>query len=67
MLFQTHKSCIHLQNTNEDIFNEITSWSQMESAINGGTRSSQISSKRSSFVFGRWTKVLQVWNNTRVS
>jgi len=32
-------------------------------AVNDGTESSQISSKRSSFVFWRWTKVLRVWNN----
>jgi len=28
--------------------------------VNGGTESSQISSKRSSFVFWRWAKVLWV-------
>jgi len=32
-----------------------------------GTESSQISSKLSSFVFQRWTKVLWVWNYMRVS
>jgi len=36
-------------------------------AVYGGTESSQISSKIYSFVFWRWTKVLQVWNNMRES
>ncbi len=31
-------------------------------AVYGGPESSRISSNISSFVFGRWTKVLQVWN-----
>jgi len=32
-------------------------------AFNGGKESSQISLKRSSFVFKRGTKVLRVWND----
>jgi len=32
-------------------------------AVNGGIESTQISLKTSSFVFRRWTKVLQDWNN----
>jgi len=36
-------------------------------AVYGGSESSQISSKISSFVFWRWTKVLQVWNDMRAS
>jgi len=35
--------------------------------VNGGTESSQISSKRPSFVFGLWTKASQVWKYMRVS
>jgi len=31
-------------------------------AANGGTETFQIASKRSSFVFRRWTKVLWVWS-----
>jgi len=40
-------------------------WSQNYScvAVNRGTESSQISSKRSSFVFQKRTKVLRVWND----
>ncbi len=33
----------------------------------GGSESSQIPTKISSFVFQRWTEVLRVWNNIRVS
>jgi len=32
-------------------------------AVNGGTERTQVSSKRSSFVFWRWTKVVRVWND----
>jgi len=35
-------------------------------AVNGGTESSQISTKRSSFVFQRWAKVLRARNDKRV-
>ncbi len=36
-------------------------------AVYPGSESSRISSQICSFVFRRWTKVLQVWNNMRVS
>ncbi len=35
-------------------------------AVYAGSESSQISSNTSQFVFQRWTKVLQVWNDMRV-
>jgi len=37
-------------------------FSSVTHLCNGGTESSQISSKRSSLVFWRWTKVVRVWN-----
>ncbi len=36
-------------------------------AVYAGSESSRISSKISSFVLQRWTKVLQVWNDMRVN
>jgi len=44
-----------------DYFNDV--FTSLPVIVNGGTESSQISSKISVFVFRRWTKVLWVWND----
>ncbi len=50
-----------------DLFAVFLSLDGVRITVCGGPESSRISSKTSSFVFWRWTQVLRVWNDTRMS